>query len=38
MCLMGVEKLQNKPNFLPSVTGARFAVSGGVVVVPEKQD
>lgn len=38
MCLMGVEKLQNKPNFLPSVTGARFAVSGGVVVVPEKRD
>lgn len=38
MCLMGVEKLQNKPNFLPSVTGAKTAVSGGVVVIPEKRD
>jgi len=32
MCLMGMLRLENKPNFLPSVTGARIAVSGGDIV------
>jgi anhydro-N-acetylmuramic acid kinase len=32
MCLMGMLRWENKPNFLPSVTGARIAVSGGDIV------
>lgn len=32
MCLMGLLRRENKPNFLPSVTGARIAVSGGDIV------
>ena len=32
MCLMGLLRWENKPNFLPSVTGARMAVSGGDII------
>ncbi len=31
ICLMGVLRLRNKANFLPSVTGAKYAVCGGEV-------
>ncbi len=31
MCLMGVLRLRNKANFLPSVTGANYAVCGGEI-------
>ncbi len=34
MCLMGVRKLRNETNFLPSVTGAKMAVSGGEISLP----
>lgn len=34
MCLMGVLRLENKTNFLPSVTGAKKAVSGGEIFKP----
>ncbi|MFN0274541.1 MAG: anhydro-N-acetylmuramic acid kinase [Chitinophagales bacterium] len=34
MCLMGVLRWENKPNFLPSVTGAKKAVSGGEIFNP----
>lgn len=34
MCLMGVRRLRNESNFLPSVTGARIAVSGGQIALP----
>lgn len=36
MALMGVLRFQNRSNFLPSVTGASAAVSGGVIATPEK--
>ncbi len=36
MALMGVLRHENRPNFLPSVTGARIAVSGGVIATPGK--
>lgn len=29
ICLMGVLRMENKPNFITSVTGAAYAVSGG---------
>ena len=32
MCLMGLLRWENKPNFLPSVTGAEKAVSGGEII------
>jgi len=34
MCLMGVRRLRNEPNFLPAVTGAAIAVSGGEIALP----
>lgn len=34
MCLMGALRLLNQPNFLPSVTGATVAVSGGEIFLP----
>lgn len=34
MCLMGVLRWENKTNFLPSVTGAKKAVSGGEIFKP----
>lgn len=36
MALMGVLRIERKPNFLPSVTGARYAVSGGEIALPNK--
>ncbi|HMX03768.1 MAG TPA: anhydro-N-acetylmuramic acid kinase [Chitinophagales bacterium] len=36
MALMGALRIQSKPNFLQSVTGAKTAVSGGVIAYPEK--
>lgn len=36
MALMGALRWESRPNFLPSVTGAKTAVSGGVMAVPEK--
>lgn len=36
MALMGVLFLEGKPNCLPSVTGARTAVCGGVLALPTK--
>ena len=37
MCLMGVERLKNKANFLPSVTGAKTAVCGGDIATPNTE-
>lgn len=34
MCLMGVLRLEERPNFLPSVTGARMPVCGGDIYLP----
>jgi anhydro-N-acetylmuramic acid kinase len=34
MALMGALRLRNEPNFLPSVTGASVAVSGGEIFWP----
>ncbi|MBC8048186.1 MAG: anhydro-N-acetylmuramic acid kinase [Fimbriimonadaceae bacterium] len=34
MCLMGILRIENKSNFLPSVTGAKHAVSGGDIFYP----
>lgn len=36
MALMGVLRIEQKPNFLPSVTGAREAVCGGEIALPAK--
>ena len=36
MALMGVLRIEHKPNFLPSVTGADIAVSGGEIALPIK--
>lgn len=35
MALMGVLRMQDRPNFIPSVTGARFAVCGGKIYLPK---
>lgn len=35
MALMGALRLRNEPNFLPSVTGASVAVSGGEIIWPQ---
>ena len=34
MSLMGALRLLNQPNFLPSVTGAKTAISGGEIFLP----
>lgn len=38
MCLMGALKWTHQPNFLPSVTGAKFKVSGGEIALPNKRN
>lgn len=37
MCLMGVLYMESKPNFLPSVTGAGYAVCGGEIYKPTRK-
>lgn len=36
IALMGILRWENRPNFLPSVTGAHAAVSGGEIAMPQK--
>lgn len=36
IALMAVLRIENKPNFLPSVTGAGYAVCGGELAMPNK--